>query len=112
MDAAEERLPVDRRETDRLDAHVGTCRSPLDFVMRLWRPGVAGALRLGVMHGLYCLGCCWALMLLLFVGGVMNLIWIAAIGVLVLAEKLIPGRLVQRAMGVVLIAAGTALLLG
>jgi predicted metal-binding membrane protein len=66
------------------------CRSPLAFLMRLWRPGLAGAIRLGVAHGGYCLGCCWALMLLLFVGGVMNLAWIAVIALLVLAEKLAP----------------------
>ena len=66
------------------------CRSPVDFLMRLWRPGLAGALRLGAVHGLYCLGCCWALMLLLFVGGVMNLAWIGGIALLILAEKTAP----------------------
>lgn len=68
------------------------CRSPLGFVLRYWRPGIAGALRLGLVHGLYCLGCCWALMLLLFAGGVMNLAWIAALAALVLAEKYAPPR--------------------
>lgn len=66
------------------------CRSPIHFVMRHWSPGPAGALRLGVAHGLYCLGCCWALMLLLFAGGVMNLAWIAALALVVFAEKLAP----------------------
>jgi predicted metal-binding membrane protein len=72
------------------------CRSPLGFIMRLSRPGVAGALRLGGAHGLYCLGCCWALMLLLFVGGVMNLAWVAALALLVLAEKYAPSSLPVR----------------
>jgi predicted metal-binding membrane protein len=66
------------------------CQSPLQFVMRHWRPGAAGAVRLGVRHGLYCLGCCWSLMLLLFVGGVMNLAWIAGLAVLVFVEKVTP----------------------
>ena len=59
-------------------------------MLRLWRPGPRGALRLGFAHGLYCLGCCWALMLLLFAGGVMNLVWIAALAALAMAEKLAP----------------------
>jgi len=66
------------------------CRNPLHFFATHWRPGRAGALRLGWHHGLYCLGCCWVLMGLLFVGGVMNLVWIAAITLFVLAEKLLP----------------------
>ena len=68
------------------------CRSPLAFILRWRAPGAAGALRLGLAHGLYCLGCCWMLMLLLFVGGVMNLAWIAALAALVLAEKYAPPR--------------------
>lgn len=68
------------------------CRSPAHFLSRHWRPGAGGAFRMGLEHGAYCLGCCWMLMLLLFVGGVMNLIWIAALAVFVLVEKLgIPG---------------------
>lgn len=66
------------------------CRSPASFLTAHWRPGRAGACRLGVEHGLYCLGCCWVLMLLLFVGGVMSLLCIAAITVFVLSEKLLP----------------------
>ena len=66
------------------------CRSPLAFIVQHCRPGLPGALRLGSQHGLYCVGCCWALMLLLFVGGVMSLLWIAAITVFVLVEKLAP----------------------
>jgi predicted metal-binding membrane protein len=68
------------------------CRSPIHFVMRFWKPGAAGAVRLGVVHGLYCLGCCWALMLLLFVGGVMNLAWVAALALMVFVEKLAPAQ--------------------
>jgi predicted metal-binding membrane protein len=63
------------------------CRSPAEFITRHWRPGVTGAFQMGSWHGLYCLGCCWALMLLLFVGGVMNLWWIAALTIFVLFEK-------------------------
>lgn len=66
------------------------CQSPLSFLMQRWRPGWSGALRLGVGHGLYCLGCCWALMLLLFVGGVMNLAWIAILSCIVFVEKVAP----------------------
>jgi len=68
------------------------CQSPLLFIMKYWKPGAAGAVRLGLAHGLFCLGCCWALMLLLFVGGVMNLAWVAALGIIVLGEKLAPPR--------------------
>lgn len=83
------------------------CRSPAEFISNHWRRGVAGALRMGVEHGLFCLGCCWALMLLLFVGGVMSLAWIAAITALVLIEKLLPaGVFAGRAAGLLIIAAG------
>jgi predicted metal-binding membrane protein len=85
------------------------CRSPLVFIQRQggFRPGAAPALRLGVRHGLYCIGCCWALMALLFVGGVMNLAWIAGIASLVLIEKTTAqGPLVSRAVGAALIVAG------
>ena len=68
------------------------CRSPLSFLMRLWRPGILGAARLGLTHGLYCLGCCAMLMALLFVFGVMNLAWVASLAVVVLIEKIIPGE--------------------
>lgn len=71
-------------------ACLDSCQSPLVFVMRYWRPGAAGAFRLGFVHGLNCLGCCWALMLLLFVGGVMNPAWVAGLGIAVLGEKLAP----------------------
>ena len=89
------------------------CQSPLIFIQRHggFRGARGASVALGLRHGLYCIGCCWALMLLLFVVGVMNLAWIAAIGALVLAEKLIPGRLFQRVTGVALFAAGVILLL-
>ena len=66
------------------------CRSPVRFLTEHWRPGRFGSFMLGVRHGAYCVGCCWVLMALLFVGGVMNLIWIAALTLLVLVEKLSP----------------------
>jgi predicted metal-binding membrane protein len=66
------------------------CNSPLMFMLKNFRPGAAGAFRLGLVHGLFCLGCCWALMLLLFIGGVMNLAWVAILGVVVLGEKFAP----------------------
>lgn len=88
------------------------CRTPASFLARHWRPGRLGALRLGVLHGAWCVGCCWMLMALLFVGGVMNLVWIAALTLLVLAEKLLPrGRWVGRAAGALLIAWGVVLFL-
>jgi predicted metal-binding membrane protein len=71
-------------------ACLSQCRSPLSFLMRLWRPGAGGAVRLGLAHGVYCLGCCWLLMLLLFVGGVMNLLWVALLAIIVTIEKLAP----------------------
>jgi predicted metal-binding membrane protein len=85
------------------------CQSPWVFVQQHggFRREAGGALAMGVRHGLYCLGCCWALMTLLFVGGVMNLLWIAALTVLILIEKITPaGRAVSRAAGVGLVAFG------
>ncbi|WP_170783971.1 DUF2182 domain-containing protein [Ruegeria lacuscaerulensis] len=83
------------------------CRSPARFLADHNRPGPYGAFRVGVLHGLYCLGCCWALMLLLFVGGVMNLYWIAGIALYVGLEKLLPqARWLVPATGVALIIAG------
>ena len=80
------------------------CQSPLIFIHRYWHPGAAAAFRLGVRHGLYCLGCCWALMLLLFVGGVMNLAWIALLAVLATVEKIAPPQWrLHRALAVLLL---------
>jgi predicted metal-binding membrane protein len=88
------------------------CRAPVEFLARHWRGGRRGAVRMGVHHGLYCVGCCWMLMALLFVGGVMNLLWVAAIAGLVLAEKLLPrGEWIARAGGAAMIALGGVLLL-
>jgi len=87
------------------------CRSPLDFIMTEWREGSAGAFVMGLRHGVYCLGCCWLLMLLLFVGGVMNLLWIGGLAAFVLIEKLAPaGHWIGRAAGIALILWGTATL--
>ena len=89
------------------------CRTPLSFVSHHWggRTPLRDAFRLGLHHGAYCIGCCWALMALLFVGGVMNVLWIAAIAILVLAEKVIPaGRVISRTAGAGLFAGGAWLL--
>jgi predicted metal-binding membrane protein len=83
------------------------CRSPLGFLMTNWREGRLGPLRMGLRHGAYCLGCCWALMCVLFAVGVMNLVWVAALTGFVLLEKIGPaGALVARAAGVVMVLAG------
>jgi predicted metal-binding membrane protein len=88
------------------------CRSPFDFVLNRWRDGALGALRMGLGHGLYCLGCCWTLMALLFAGGAMSLLWMAALTGFVLAEKLAPAGLwLARAGGVLLLGFGAYLLL-
>ncbi len=94
------------------DACLSQCRGPLGFLTMHWRRSVSGALRMGIGHGLYCVGCCWVLMLLLFVGGVMNLLWIAAITAFVLLEKLLPqGAQVGRLSGVLMIVVGSLMLL-
>jgi predicted metal-binding membrane protein len=82
------------------------CRAPAHFISQHWRGGFAGAFRMGLGLGAYCLGCCWILMGLLFVGGVMNLLWIAAIAIFILLEKTVPfaetgGRVVGAALIVV-----------
>jgi predicted metal-binding membrane protein len=80
------------------------CRSPLDFVLNHWREGAAGALRMGVEHGFYCLGCCWFLMGLMFAAGIMSLLWMAAIAAFVLVEKLVPAGLwLTRAAGLAML---------
>lgn len=87
------------------------CRSPFDFVVNHWRDGAVGALRMGISHGLYCLGCCWILMALLFAVGVMNLLWVAVLAAVVLIEKLFPlGVWMARIGGVLLAAYGIGLL--
>lgn len=83
------------------------CRTPMSFLMTSWRPGRTGALVMGLHHGSFCVGCCWVLMALLFVAGVMNVLWVAAIAAFVFIEKVAPrGDLLGRVAGVLLVAAG------
>jgi predicted metal-binding membrane protein len=85
------------------------CRSPTEFLVRHWRRGTLGAVRIGVRHGLFCLGCCWMLMALLFVGGLMNLAWVGAIALFVLVEKAMPGGdRISRFSGALLIVWGAS----
>ncbi len=87
------------------------CRSPLAFISTHWRQGAHGALRMGLVHGLFCVGCCWFLMGLLFFGGVMNLYWIAGLALYVLFEKTVPaGHWLGYATGVVLLVWGAGML--
>lgn len=87
------------------------CRSPLGFLMTNWREGTRGAFIMGLRHGSYCTGCCWFLMALLFVAGVMNLLWVATIAAFVLVEKVVPRwDLVGRVAGGILALAGLVLL--
>jgi len=91
------------------DACLSNCRAPLSFIQQHggFQASAGGSLRLGFQHGLYCVGCCWLLMLLLFVGGVMNLLWIAGLAGFVMIEKLAPGaRWITRGAGLAAIAAG------
>jgi predicted metal-binding membrane protein len=88
------------------------CRSPAEFLSRHWRKGTTGAVIMGLHHGLYCLGCCWGLMALLFVGGVMNLLWVALLAGFVLIEKLTPmGHGAARIAGLILLLTGGAIAL-
>ncbi|HKN01499.1 MAG TPA: DUF2182 domain-containing protein [Candidatus Binataceae bacterium] len=88
------------------------CQSPVAFFMTHWREGSRGAFKMGLDHGTFCVGCCWMLMLLLFVAGVMNLVWVAALTALVLIEKLLPyPRAIARTTGAALIASGLLLAL-
>jgi predicted metal-binding membrane protein len=96
------------------EACLANCQSPITFILGHggFRGDPFGALTLGLRHGIYCIGCCWALMALLFVGGVMNLFWIAALAILVLLEKVLPaGRLVAHFAGIIFMAAGAWLLI-
>ncbi len=89
-----------------------TCQSPMAFIARRWRSGGWGAFRMGVEHGIYCVGCCWALMLLLFAGGVMSLTVILALTLFVAFEKLVPlGPHAARVSGVLLLATATWVML-
>ena len=92
------------------NACLAHCRSPLGFFMTQWRDGTSGAFTMGIKHGAHCLGCCWMLMGLLFVFGVMNLMWVAALSVLVLLEKLAPfGHAIARLSGVAMLGGAIAL---
>ena len=94
-------------------ACLSQCRAPLSFVQRHggFQANARGSLRLGALHGLYCVGCCWALMTLLFVFGVMNILWIAGLAIVVLAERTIPGaRYLSMGVGVALFVVGGRLL--
>lgn len=88
------------------------CRSPAEFISSHMKNGHWGALQMGIEHGIFCVGCCWFLMLLLFVGGVMNLLWIAILTLFVLSEKVLPqGRFFSRFAGYFLIIWGTVILI-
>lgn len=94
-------------------ACLAKCRSPLMFLMTRWREGRHGAFFMGLDHGVYCLGCCWALMLVMFVAGVMNVAWMAALTILMTLEKIVwRGDLLARGAGVALVGAGLWLALG
>jgi predicted metal-binding membrane protein len=94
-------------------ASLGACRTPMGFLMTSWREGRVGALRMGLHHGRLCLGCCWSLMLLLFVLGIMNLAWVAVLAIFVLAEKVAPrGVVISQVGGVVLVMWGVVVVLG
>jgi len=91
------------------DACLRQCRTPLQFIQHHggFRPDAFGSLTLGARHGAYCIGCCWVLMAILFVGGAMNVLWIAAVTILVLVEKMVPvGRVISRVTGAGLFAGG------
>ena len=88
------------------------CRTPIDFLSSNNRKGAKGSFIMGAHHGLFCLGCCWALMALLFVGGVMNLFWITGLALYVLIEKIIiKAGWLDKIMGLILIFFGTSLLI-
>jgi len=92
-------------------ACLSRCRSPVKFLSTHWRPGAGGAFAMGLRHGAFCVGCCWALMALLFVGGVMNLLWVALITVFVLLEKVVLfGHGVGKTAGALLALAGLAVI--
>jgi predicted metal-binding membrane protein len=92
------------------EACLSQCRSPLGFFMTKWRPGGRGAFAMGLDHGVFCVGCCWLLMALMFVAGAMNLLWTVALTIFVLLEKAAPrGDIFARVSGVAMIVSGVAL---
>jgi predicted metal-binding membrane protein len=95
------------------NACLSHCRTPIGFLLAEWRDGKLGPLMMGMRHGLYCVGCCWLLMALLFVGGVMNLVWVALVAAYVLVEKVSPARMwLSRISGIAVISWGLWLLAG
>jgi predicted metal-binding membrane protein len=96
--------------TSMKDACLSHCKSPLGFIMTHWREGPWGGVRMGLHHGAYCVGCCWALMALLFVNGVMNLLWVAVLAAFVLMEKVVKGSWFSRVTGGLLVAWGVFIL--
>lgn len=93
------------------DVCLRQCRTPMDFLLTHWYAGSLGAFRLGVAHGLYCVGCCWALMAVFVIVGAMSLPWLAAVAAFVFVEKVLPrGAIVGRAAGLALIGAGILIL--
>lgn len=93
------------------DICLKNCHSPLGFIMGSWRDGKSGALFMGLKHGKYCVGCCWAFMILLFVGGVMNLLWVSIIAIFVFIEKAIQGyHWLSKVAGVLLVVWGAGLI--
>ena len=93
------------------DACLSKCRTPITFIMTSWRDGAVGALRMGLLHGTYCLGCCWLLFVILFPLGIMNIAAMAVITLVVFAEKTLPwGRVVARATAAALIAYGVVVI--
>ena len=92
------------------DLCLSKCRTPLTFIMTSWRDGAAGALRMGFLHGAYCLGCCWLLFVILFPLGIMNIAVMAVITLIIFAEKTLPwGRAVARGTAITLIAYGSVI---
>jgi predicted metal-binding membrane protein len=88
------------------EACLAHCRTPMGFLLGHWRPGPAGAFRMGLHHGTYCLGCCWALMLIMFAAGVMSVTAMAVLTVFILAERVLPGRWATHLPGALLIVWG------
>jgi len=89
------------------------CRSPVAFVMQHWRSGSGGALRMGIVHGLYCLGCCWALFAVLVAAGVMSLAWMLLLTLVVFAEKVLPGgQRTSQVVGIAFLVLGLGVLAG
>jgi predicted metal-binding membrane protein len=92
------------------DACLGTCRSPLGFLVGSWRDGLSGAVRMGARHGAWCTGCCWALMAALFALGVMSIAWMAVVAALIASEKMLPwGRAATWGTAALLVALGVLL---